>query len=76
MLVAQIVFITIKSGFDKAVLLNILDSNVFYIKGAITKPKSLKKDTKVDSFTVTEQKLFIKELEKNYNKYTNIFYIV
>lgn len=69
------VFIMIKAGFDKAVLLNILDSNVFYIKGAITKPKSSKKDKKIDSFTVEEQKLFLKELEKQYNKYTNIFYI-
>ena len=69
------VFIMIKAGFDKAVLLNIIDSNVFYIKGAITKPKSLKTDKKVDSFTIEEQKLFIQELEKKYNKYTNIFYI-
>lgn len=65
----------IKSGFEKAILLNILNTSPFQIKGAIIKPKSSKKDKKVDSFTIEEQKLFLAELKKGYNKYTNIFYI-
>lgn len=69
--VAQI----IKSGFDKAVILNIVNNNPFTIKGMINIPKSSKQDKKIDALTVDEQKLFIKELEKNYDEYTDIFYI-
>lgn len=63
------------SGFDKAVLLNIITSNIFRLKGAVLKPKSNLVDEQVDAFTIEEQKLFLTELEKGYDKYTNIFYI-
>lgn len=66
----------LKSAFDKSLLLNILSSNPFSIKGLITIPKSKKENKKIDSLTIEEQKLFVKELEKNYDKYTDIFYIL
>lgn len=65
----------IRSAFDKAVLLNIVNSNPYNIKGLINLPKSDKQDKKIEALTLEEQKLFIKELEKGYDKYTNVFYI-
>ncbi len=65
----------IKAAFDKALMLNIVNNNPFTIKGLITVPKSNKQDKKIDALTVDEQKLFIAELEKYYDEYTNIFYI-
>ena len=65
----------IKSAFDKAVILQILPNNMFTVKGLIIKPKSIKQDKKIDALTIKEQKLFIKELEKRYDPYTDIFYI-
>ena len=65
----------VRSAFDKALILNIVTNNPYNVKGLINIPKSSKQDKKIDALTIDEQKLFIKELEKNYNKYTNIFYI-
>lgn len=65
----------IRLAFDKAIILNIVLNNPYNIKGLINIPKSSKQDKKVDALTVDEQKLFIKELEKNYDEYTDIFYI-
>lgn len=65
----------IRAALDKALILNIINSNPYNIKGLINIPKSNKEDKKIDSLTVDEQKLFIKELEKGYDEYTNIFYI-
>ena len=65
----------IRNAFDKALILNIVNNNPFNIKGLINIPKSKKEDKKVDSLTVEEQKLFIKELNKGYDEYTNIFYL-
>lgn len=65
----------IRSAFDKALVLNIIHNNPYNIKELINVPKSQKQDKKVDALTVDEQKLFIKELEKEYDEYTNIFYI-
>lgn len=65
----------IKLAFDKALILNIVNNNPYNIKGLINIPKSSKQDKKIDALTVDEEKLFIKELEKKYDKYTNIFYI-
>lgn len=65
----------VRSAFDKALILNIINNNPYNIKGLINIPKSQKQDKKIDALTVEEQKLFIKELEKNYDEYTNIFYI-
>lgn len=65
----------LRKAFDKALILNIVSSNPYNIKGLIIIPKSDKETKKVDALTIEEQKLFIKELDKNYDEYTNIFYI-
>lgn len=65
----------LRNAFDKALILNIINNNPYNVKGLINIPKSQKQDKKIDALTVEEQKLFIKELEKNYDEYTNIFYI-
>lgn len=65
----------IRNAFDKALILNIIPNNPFNIKGLINIPKSIKEDKKVDALTTDEQKLFIEELRKNYDLYTDIFYI-
>ena len=66
----------IRSAFDKALILNITTNNPYNIKGLINVPKSVKQDKKIDALTLNEQKLFIKELEKGYDEYTDIFYIL
>lgn len=65
----------IRSAFDKALILNIVNNNPYNIKGLINIPKSKKDDKKIDALTLDEQKLFIKELEKDYDEYTDIFYL-
>lgn len=65
----------IRLAFDKAVILNIVTNNPYNIKGLINIPKSSKEDKKVEALTIDEQKSFVKELEKNYDEYTDIFYI-
>lgn len=65
----------IRLAFDKAVILNIVTNNLYNIKGLINIPKSSKEDKKVEALTIDEQKAFIKELEKDYDEYTDIFYI-
>lgn len=65
----------IRSAFDKALILNIVNNNPYNIKGLVNIPKSKKEDKKIDALTLDEQKLFVKELEKGYDEYTDIFYI-
>ena len=65
----------IRNAFDKALILNIVNNNPYNIKGLITIPKSSKEDKKIESLTIDEQKLFIKELEKGYDEYTDVFYM-
>ncbi len=65
----------IRCAFDKALILNIVNNNPYSIKGLINIPKSSKEDKKVDALTVDEQKLFIKELEKGYDEYTDVLYM-
>lgn len=65
----------IRNAFDKALILNIISNNPYNIKGLITVPKSSREDKKIEALTVEEQKLFIKELEKGYDEYVDIFYI-
>ncbi len=64
----------ISATLDKAVLNNIISSNIFNVKGAVVKPKSIKVDKKVEALTIEEQKLFLNELKKDY-KYKEVFYI-
>ena len=65
----------IRLAFDKALILNIVTNNPYNVKRLINIPKSSKQDKKIDALTVDEQKLFVQELEKNYDEYTNILYI-
>ena len=61
--------------FDYAILLKLVNSNPFKIKGGIIRPKSTREDKKVDALTVEEQKLFLAELAKTNDEYKDIFYI-
>lgn len=65
----------VRNALDKAVILNILNNNPYNLKGLIMVPKSVKEDKKVEALTVEEQKLFVAELKKNYDEYTDIFYV-
>lgn len=67
--------VTIKSAFDKAILLNKINNNPFNIKGAIIKPKSIKEDKKIDSLTIEEQYKFLEELNKKDYTYKNILLV-
>lgn len=66
----------IRKAFDKAIILNIVSNNPYNIKGLINIPKSNKEDKKITALTIEEQKLFTKELEKNYDEYSNIFLLL
>lgn len=65
----------IRCAFDKALILNIVTSNPYSIKGLITVPKSNKNTKKIEALTVEEQQAFVKELKSNEDEYTDIFYI-
>ena len=65
------IFQLTKIAFNKALLLNIINYSPFDRKGLIIKPRSNKEDKKVDALTVDEQKLFIAELNKNYDIYSD-----
>ncbi len=65
----------LRLAFDKAVILNVVLNNPYAINGLINIPRSSRQDKKVDALTVEEQKLFVAELEKNYDEYTDIFYV-
>lgn len=65
----------IKTAFDKAQMMNIVNNSPYNLKGLITVPKSDKSDKKVDALTIEEQKLLEEELKKNYDEYTDVFYI-
>lgn len=61
--------------FDYAILLKLINSNPFKIKGAIIRPKSTRTDKQVDALTIEEQKLFVSQLKKSNDEYKDIFYI-
>jgi len=65
----------INNTLDYAVLNKIISSNPYKIKGAIIKPKSNKKDKKIEALTIDEQKAFIKELENSNDEYKDILLI-
>lgn len=64
----------INNTLNQALLLQIIYSNPYQIKGAISVPRSNKTDKKVEAFTEDELKLFLEELKKDY-KYKDIFYV-
>lgn len=65
----------IATGFDIAVLNNIITSNPFRIKGAVIRPKSIKQTKSVDALTVEEEQAFLQQLKTYYEPYRTIFYI-
>lgn len=62
----------IKIGFNKAVLLNVINYNPFTVKCLILVPKSSKPTKKIDALTCDEQKLLVTELDLNYDTYSDI----
>lgn len=69
------VYELLSNSFNKALLLNKIQSNPFMIKGAIIKPKSIKQAKKIDALTIEEQKAFIEELNSKDYLYKDIFKI-
>lgn len=65
----------IRGAYDKACILGKINNNPFTIKGLIVIPTSNKQNKKIEALTIEEQKLFVKELDKNYDEYTNVFYM-
>ncbi len=70
------VYNILNKAFNYALLKQMIPQNYFLIKGYITKPKSTKQNKKIDALTIEEQKLFIEELNKKYDEYTDIFYVL
>ena len=66
----------IRQAFNFAVLNDYISKDFFNIKDCIIKPISTKKTKAVNAFSTYEQKLFLNELQKNYDEYTDIFYIL
>lgn len=69
------IHILIGQAFNYATLNEIINKNPFTIKGSVLKPISKKKDKDIEALEIEEQKLFLNELEKNYDTYTDVFYI-
>ena len=67
--------ILIRQGFNYAMLNEIINKDPFTIKGAILRPISKKKDSSIEALEIEEQKAFFNELEKGYDKYTDVFYV-
>ena len=65
----------IAATYNYAMILQIIKSNPFQIKGAVIKPKSKKNKKKIESLIIEEQKLLEKELKKSKDKYKDIIYI-
>ncbi len=65
----------IRGAFDKAIALNILNTNPYNVKGLVIIPKSKKENKKVEALTLEEQSLFLNELNKGYDEYTDVFYV-
>lgn len=67
--------ILIRQGFTYAMLNEIINKDPFSVKGAILRPKSSRIDKDVDALEYDEQQLFLGELAKYYDKYTDVFYV-
>lgn len=70
------VYMLLNGIFNKAMILNIINTSPFMIKGSIIKPKSSKMDKKIEAFTIEEQKLFINQLKLNDYKYKDVFFLL
>lgn len=69
------IYILIRQAFNYAMLNDYIQKDFFTIKGSILKPISKKQDKEIIALDLDEQKLLLKELEKGYDKYTDIIYI-
>lgn len=69
------IHIHLSNVFQSAMLDHYINENPFAIK-AISKPKSVRPDKKVDALTVEEHKAFVRQLEKKDYKYKDIFYVL
>lgn len=67
--------IHLSNVYQTAMLDHYINENPFTMK-AITKPKSMRPDKKVDALTVEEHKAFRRQLEKKDYKYKDIFYVL
>jgi len=66
----------IKYGFEIAKEMNLINENPFSSKFLIIKPKSNKITKNIDALTIEEEKNLIKELEKGYDDYTDVFFVL
>lgn len=69
------IHIHLSNVYQTAMLDHYINENPFAMK-AISKPKSVRPDKKVDALTIEEHKAFIKQLEKKDYKYKDIFYVL
>lgn len=69
------VYMQIRQAFNYAMLNDIIQKDLFSIKGAILRPVSKKQDRDIIAFDIDEQNAFLKELEKEYDIYNDVFYI-
>ena len=69
------IHIHLSNVFQTAMLDHYINENPFTMK-AISKPKSVRPDKKVDALTIEEHKAFIRQLEKKDYKYKEIFYVL
>ncbi|MBR3255500.1 MAG: site-specific integrase [Clostridia bacterium] len=65
----------LQGAFNEAQIREIVDKNPFELKGFLIKPKSCKPTKEIDALTIEEEKRFINELKKGYDKQNIIFYI-
>ena len=65
----------LSATFNNAVLLKIINSNPFLIKGAIVRPKSKKQDKIVEALSIDEQKAFLHILNSKDYKYKDVFLV-
>ncbi len=69
------IYTHLSNVFQTAMLDHYINENPFAMK-AISKPKSVRPDKKVDALTIEEHKAFIRQLEKKDYKYKDIFYVL
>ena len=69
------IYILIRQAFNYAMLNEYIQKDYFSIKGSILKPVSKKQNKEINALDVDEQKALLVELEKGYDKYTDIIYI-
>lgn len=69
------VYLLIEEAYNYAMINKYIAKDPFMLKGAIIKPKSIKKDKEKIALTVDEEKNFLKALNDSNDKYKDIMYI-